>query len=285
MPRRSVIEVRDLWYKYPEAKEWVLKGINLTIKEGDLIAIMGENGAGKTTLVKHFNGILKPDKGYVKVCGLDTREHTVAELAKYVGLVFQNPDHQIFASTVLEETMFALKNFGWDPERAKRRAKEVLKEMGLLDYINTSPFSLSGGEKKRLTIASVLVYDPEILILDEPTVGQDYGQKRRLAEIIERINSLGKTVIVVTHDVEFVAEYIEHVIVMSRGTIIAEGETTKVLCNDNIMKKARLLPPQLGVVVKNLEDYIGFKGNFLRLPVFVENLRGWLENDEDVKGI
>ena len=285
MPRRDIIEVRDLWYRYPEAKEWALKGINLTIKEGELVAIMGENGAGKTTLVKHFNGILKPHKGYVKVCGLDTKEHTVAELARYVGLVFQNPDHQIFASTVLEETMFALKNFGWDLERAEKRAKEILKEMGLLDYINTSPFSLSGGEKKRLTIASVLVYDPEILVLDEPTVGQDYGQKRRLAKIIERINSLGKTIIVVTHDVEFVAEYIDHVIVMSGGRIIAKGEVTRILCDENIMKRARLLSPQLGIVVKNLEDYIDFKGNFLRLPIFVENLKRWLENDENAKRI
>ncbi|RLF17206.1 MAG: ABC transporter ATP-binding protein [Thermoprotei archaeon] len=278
MPRRLAIEVKNLWFKYPESEEWVLKDINLEIEEGEIVAIMGENGAGKTTLIKHFNGLLKPVKGYVKVFGLDTREHTVAELARRVGLVFQNPDHQIFASTVLEETMFALKNFGWDLKKAEERAVKILKELGLYKYIHTSPFMLSGGEKKRLTIASVLVYDPDILVLDEPTVGQDYGQKRRFAEIIYRINREGKTVIVVTHDVEFVADYIDHVIVMAKGKIVAEGNSTEVLCNDEVMKEARLLMPQLGLAALMLRKHVEFRGNFLRLPIFIKEVRRWLND-------
>ncbi len=280
MPSKD-IEIKDLWFRYEEG-DWVLKGIDLEVEEGEFIAIMGENGAGKTTLVKHLNGLLKPLKGYVKIKGTDTRTVSVAELAKYVGLVFQNPDHQIFAETVEEEVAFALRNFGFPPGEIQRRVEEVLREMGLSKYKGRSPFLLSGGEKKRLALASVLVYDPDIIVLDEPTTGQDYKQKAVLGKIIKQMNAKGKTVIVVTHDVEFVVDLFDEVVIMARGRILARGRTEDILTNEELVKKARLVMPQLAEAAMYLEDNIRFKGNYLREDNFVKCIISAL--GEDVLG-
>lgn len=179
---KKIIEIRKLWFKYEDV--FILKDINIDIYRGERVAILGENGAGKTTLIKHFNGLLKPTRGYIKILGKDTREKSVAELSREVGIVFQNPDHQLFAETVWEEVAFALKNFGYSKEIIKKRVKWALEVMGLSQYSNNSPFSLSDGERKRLAIASVLCYDPDIIVFDEPTVGQDFYQKERLLSLI-----------------------------------------------------------------------------------------------------
>jgi len=239
----KVIEVEDLHFSYDGITE-VLKGINLVIEEGEIVAIMGENGAGKTTLIKHFNGILKPTRGSVRVLGLDTKAVPVSRLARNVGLIFQNPDHQIFAETVEEEIAFALKNLGFEEDYIRERVEWALKFMRLEKYRKSNPFTLSGGEKKRLTIASVLAYDPKIIVFDEPTIGQEYFHKCRLADFIKYLSSEGKTVIVVTHDVEFVAEHFPRTVVMANGRIVADGDTRDVLTDLEITKKARLIPPQ-----------------------------------------
>jgi len=238
-----VVEVKDLYYSYNSQP--VLQGVNLKIRRGEIIAIMGENGAGKTTLIKHFNGLLKPKRGSVKVFGIDTRNASVAELSRKVGLVFQNPDHQLFAETVEKEVEFALRNFGFEEEVVKKRVEWALNLMGLAKYRNRSPFTLSVGERKRLAIASVLSYDPELIIFDEPTAGQDFLQKERIAELLNLLRTRGKTVIIVTHDVEFVATRFERVIVMSQGKIIGDGSFREILSNSEILEKARLLPPQI----------------------------------------
>jgi len=247
-----LIEVHDLWYSYNEVI--ALRGISLKIERGEIVAIMGENGAGKTTLIKHFNGLLKPMKGYVKVFGIDTRKATVAELSRRVGLVFQNPDHQLFAETVEEEVAFALKNFGYPENVIKKRVEWALKLLDLYDLKDQSPYALSGGERKRVAIASILSYDPDIIVFDEPTVGQDYAQKERLAQLIKLLWSRGKTIIVVTHDVEFVAENFPRVILMSRGKIIADDNTRRVLTNLSLIKKAKLNPPQITQIAFELSD-------------------------------
>ncbi len=247
-----MIEVHDLWYSYNEVI--ALRGISLKIERGEIVAIMGENGAGKTTLIKHFNGLLKPMKGYVKVFGIDTRKATVAELSRRVGLVFQNPDHQLFAETVEEEVAFALKNFGYPENVIKKRVEWALKLLDLYDLKDQSPYALSGGERKRVAIASILSYDPDIIVFDEPTVGQDYAQKERLAQLIKLLWSRGKTIIVVTHDVEFVAENFPRVILMSRGKIIADDNTRRVLTNLSLIKKAKLNPPQITQIAFELSD-------------------------------
>lgn len=240
----TLIRVEDVHYRYPNGIE-ALKGVSLEIHPGEFIAIMGENGSGKTTLVKHFNGVLKPSKGRVIVKGVDTREASVAELSRTVGIVFQNPDHQLFAENVWEEIAFPLKNFGFDEDLIKRRVKWALKIMELEKYSGKSPYMLSIGERKRLTIAAVLAYDPEVIVLDEPTAGQDYLQKEKISEIMNLLRLAGKTVIVVTHDVEFVVEHIDRVILMSDGRIVADGKTPEILSRIDLVRKTRILPPQI----------------------------------------
>ncbi|MEM1563350.1 MAG: ABC transporter ATP-binding protein [Candidatus Bathyarchaeia archaeon] len=251
-----MIEVQDVYFKYPSGVE-ALKGVSLIIQDGEFVAIMGENGAGKTTLVKHFNGLLKPTKGKVLVDGVDTTKVSVATLARKVGFVFQNPDHQLFSETVEEEIAFALKNFGFSQDIIEKRVTWALNLLGLTQYRKTSPFMLSGGERKRLALASVLAWDPKILILDEPTIGQDYQQKEKLRQFILQMKAQEKTVVIVTHDVEFVAECNPRVILMRGGKIVADGEARKILTDPEILEQASIIPPQIAQIFINLSD-LGF---------------------------
>lgn len=227
----------------------------MRILDGEFVAIMGQNGAGKTTLVKHFIGLLKPAKGRVLIDGVDTRSVSVAELARKVGFVFQNPDHQLFSETVEEEIAFALKNFGFDEKTIKERVDWALNLLDLTQYRRTSPFMLSGGERKRVALASVLAWDPKVLILDEPTIGQDAYQKEKLRHFIIQLNHQGKTVIIVTHDVEFAAECEPRVILMANGKIIADGETREVLTDPILIKEASLVLPEMTQVFMRLNDF------------------------------
>ncbi|MEM2947276.1 MAG: ABC transporter ATP-binding protein [Candidatus Bathyarchaeia archaeon] len=251
-----MIEVQDVYFKYPSGVE-ALKGISITIQDGEFVAIMGENGAGKTTLVKHFNGLLKPTKGKVLVDGIETTKVSVATLARKVGFVFQNPDHQLFSETVEEEIAFALKNFGFSQDVIEKRVTWALNLLGLAQYRKTSPFMLSGGERKRVALASVLAWDPKVLILDEPTIGQDYQQKEKLRQFILQMKAQEKTVVIVTHDVEFVAECNPRVVLMRDGKIVADGEARKILTNPEILEQASIVPPQIAQIFINLSD-LGF---------------------------
>jgi len=225
---RPVIIIDDLWYKYPNG-EYILKGINLKIYEGEFIAIVGANGAGKTTLIKHFNGLLKPSKGRVIVLGMDTREHSTAELARYVGIVFQNPLHQFFEETIEKEIMFTAMNMKVGD--IDQRVKEVLKELRIYHLRNRSPHEVSVGEQRRVAIASVLVYEPKIIVLDEPTAGLDYRLKKELLDIIvDKMLRKGKTVIMVSHDIEFLARApLSRIVVMEKGKIALDASPREIL--------------------------------------------------------
>jgi len=256
-----MIEVNDVHFTYPTGVK-VLNGVSIKIDYGEFLAIMGENGAGKTTLVKHFNGLLKPSQGEIIVDGVNTTKVSVAKLSRKIGLVFQNPDHQFFCETVEEEIAFGLRNFGFSEEAIKEKIDWALNLLDLGDYRKTSPFMLSGGEKKRLALAAVLTWDPNVLMLDEPTVGQDYSQKEKLRQFILKLNSKGKTVIIVTHDIEFVAECNPRVVILSHGRIIADGPAKKVLTNYDQMREASLIPPQITQVFLKLAD-MGFAADII----------------------
>ena len=251
-----MIEVRNVYFTYPNGVE-ALKGVSLHIDRGEFVAIMGQNGAGKTTLVKHFNGLLKPTRGEVLVDRVNTKEVSVATLARKVGYVFQNPDHQLFCETVEKEIAFALKNFGFDEELIKRRVDWALNLLGLSQYRESSPFMLSGGERKRLALASVLAWDPEVVILDEPTIGQDYAQKEKLRQFILQLRAQGKTVVIVTHDVEFVADCSPRVVLMANGRIVADGKVEEILTNPRLLAEASVIPPQVTQIFMELE-HLGF---------------------------
>ena len=248
-----MIEVKDVHFTYPNDVE-ALKGIHLTVKEGEFLAIMGQNGAGKTTLVKHFNGLLKPTAGQVLIDEVDTKKVSVATLSRNVGFVFQNPDNQLFSETVEEEIGFALKNFNFSEEIIEKRTTWALNLLGLTQYRKTSPFLLSGGERKRVALASVLAWDPAMLILDEPTIGQDYEQKEKLRQFILQMNTQKKTVIIVTHDVEFVAECNPRVLSMREGKIIADGEARTILTDQDTLMQASIVPPQIAQIFLQLHN-------------------------------
>jgi len=256
-----VIEVKDVYFTYPNGVE-ALRGVSLTISDGDFMAVMGQNGAGKTTLVKHFNGLLKPTRGEVVVDGVSTREVSVAQLARKVGFVFQNPDHQLFCETVEDEVAFALRNFGFEEEAIKRRVTWALNLLDVEQYRTASPFMLSGGERKRVALASILAWDPNVVILDEPTIGQDHQQKEKLRHFISQLNAQKKTVVVVTHDVEFVAECNPRVVLMSDGKIVADGGAEEILTNPKLVAQASIVPPQITQIFLGLSD-LGLQTNVI----------------------
>ncbi len=230
-----------------------MRGVSLGIEDGEFVAIMGQNGAGKTTLAKHINGLLRPTSGRILVDDLETTKVSVATLARKVGFVFQNPDHQLFSETVEEEISFALKNFGYEEKTVEERVDWALNLLDLIDYRKVSPFMLSGGERKRVALASVLAWDPKIVILDEPTIGQDSRQKERLRQFITHLNRQAKTVIIVTHDIEFVAECQPRIVLMAQGKIVGEGEARKILTDPELVKEVSVVLPEIAQIFLRLE--------------------------------
>jgi energy-coupling factor transport system ATP-binding protein len=240
----SLIEFRDVTFVHQNGVT-ALKGVSLTVERDELVGIVGENGAGKTTLVKHINGLLKPTSGSVNVDGKNTRDVSTAALARNVGIAFQNANQQLFSDSVENEITYALKNFGFEPGLIEKRLDWALGFFGLEEYRKSSPLILSGGEKKRLTLASILAWDPDVVVLDEPTVGQDAIQKEKLAEIIKLLHSAGKTIITVSHDVEFLWTLQPRLVVMKQGAVVGDGPCATVMKDRRLLEGARVSQPQL----------------------------------------
>jgi energy-coupling factor transport system ATP-binding protein len=247
-----MLTVEDVHFSYASGVE-ALKGVSLTVKDGEFVAIMGQNGAGKTTLVKQFNGLLKPTSGRVLVDDVDTTKSSVAALARKVGFVFQNPDHQLFSETVEDEISFALKNFGYTAETIESRVTWAVNLLGVNQYRKTSPFMLSGGERKRVALASVLAWDPQVLVLDEPTIGQDHQQKENLRQFIMQMQTQGRTIVTVTHDVEFVAECNPRVVLMREGKVVADGKGNDILTDPEVLEQSSIVLPQIAQVFMSLK--------------------------------
>ncbi|MFX0169804.1 MAG: energy-coupling factor ABC transporter ATP-binding protein [Candidatus Hodarchaeota archaeon] len=249
----------------------VLRDVCVHIQPGEVIGLMGENGAGKTTLVKHINGLLKPSSGTVTVDGVDTRDTTTALLARKVGFVFQNADHQLFADTLTDEVSFALRNLGFPEDEIRKRVTQFIDLVELTPYQDQSPFLLSGGERKRLALASVLCVEPNILILDEPTQAQDALQKQKLLDFIASFRSPEHILLLVTHDVEFAVKAVDRLIILSQGQILADGSPRQILSNPAILERARLLPPQLTQFAHRLAKEVNtFPTDILTLPEAVK---------------
>ncbi len=247
-----MIELQDVSFIHQNGLT-ALDKVSLKVEAGETVAIVGENGAGKTTLVKHVTGLLKPSRGTVLVDGVDTKASSTAALSRKVGIAFQNPDHQLFSESVEEEMAFALRNFGFTPELVENRVSWGLQLFGLEEYRKASPLVLSGGEKKRLTLACILAWDPDVVILDEPTVGQDAIQKEKLAGTIKMLGSKGKTVIVVSHDIEFLWPIQPRVVVMKGGRILGDGLASRLMQEKELLSTARVAQPQLVTLYQELD--------------------------------
>ncbi|MEJ5200950.1 MAG: ATP-binding cassette domain-containing protein [Anaerolineales bacterium] len=247
-----VLKTEELYYRYPTRSDYALINVNLDIRKGEFVAIIGQNGSGKTTLIKHFNGLLKPTRGRVIVDGKDTRGLPTSELARSVGYVFQNPDHQIFAETVKDEIDFGPKNLGFPPERIEQARQRVLAEMGLQGLEEEMPFQLSRGQRQRLAVASVLAMEPVILIVDEPTTGQDWRESISLMELIYQLNKKGHTCVVTTHNMNLVSLFARRVIVMWRSEVYLDGTTQEVFAQVDQILRAGIKPPEVYELARRL---------------------------------
>jgi len=248
-----LIETRDLCYSYPHSVK-ALEGINFIAPRNARIAVIGSNGAGKSTLFKHFNGIFRPTSGEVLVRGEPITKQNIREVRKFVGIVFQNADDQIFSPTVEQDVAFGPTNLGLDEETIHHRVHEALKIVGIEDLAERVPHHLSGGEKKRVAIAGVIAMEPEVLVLDEPTAGLD---PQGVQDLIGFINSLSKTygmtVIFSTHDVSLVAEVADYIYVMNKGKFVAEGSVEEIFMQPDMLRSMRLDVPVLPKLLRSLQ--------------------------------
>ena len=217
------LRTEGLVHVYARGAVRALDGVDLRIAPGERVAIVGQNGSGKSTLVRHLNGLLRPTDGRVLVDGADARRMRVAKLAALVGVVFQDPDRQIFAGSVLDEVRFGPRNLGRSGAELRTAVEEALELTGLTGLESRNPYDLGQSRRKLLALASVLAMRTPILVLDEPTTGQDRAGTARVRSVIERASDAGRTVLTITHDMEFVAELFERVVVMRAGRVILDG--------------------------------------------------------------
>jgi len=262
------IEISNLHFTYPTGVN-ALQGISLTIESGEQVAIVGQNGSGKTTLVKHLNGLLRPTSGMVQVGGWNTKSHSVAKLARRVGYVFQNPDEQLFSKNVGTEVAFGPRNMGLNGDQVQSLVKDALMMTELSDKTETNPYDLSATWRKMVALASVISMDTDIVVFDEPTTGQDAMNIARIANVIKTLRTRGKTVITITHDIDFCAENFARVIALSQGKILLDGKANEVLGQEEILAITYVEPPQLTRLGKRL----GFRNTVRTQDEFLTELK------------
>ena len=243
------LNINNLSYSYPDGHE-ALKDIGFSIQKRESIAILGPNGAGKTTLILHLNGILGNLSGKIEVDGLKYTTENIAKIRETVGVVFQDPDDQLFMPTVIEDVMFGPKNFGYSNEDAEKNAVEALRMVGMDDFQDRAPHHLSFGQKRKVAIATVLASKPKLLVLDEPASNLDPASRRDLIEILKNLNI---SIILVTHDLPMALEICERSLILNEGEIKEDSQTKTILKNEEIMKENRLELP-FGFALHHLGD-------------------------------
>ncbi|MCL4372120.1 energy-coupling factor transporter ATPase [Candidatus Marsarchaeota archaeon] len=254
MPKQEkpIIKAANLGFAYEDGTV-AISNLNMEINAGEMVALIGQNGSGKSTISKIIAGILKHSSGTLDVAGISVHSNKARRsMPNHVGYVFQNPDHQIFTRSVREEILYGLKNIGVTGPEAERRTEEVLKRVGLYDKIDEDPLFLGRGQKRRLAVASSIAMHPDILIVDEPTTGQDYKMSKEIMDILAELNASGTTIILITHDMRIVAEYCRHVMVMRKGRIIFDGTPEKLFMDDSILELSSLEMPQSARISKSM---------------------------------
>ena len=234
-----VLDVRGLAFAYPDGHQ-ALFGVDLHVHQGERVALLGPNGAGKTTLVHHLNGILSAGAGTVAVSGLPVEKKNLREVRRRVGVVFQDPDDQLFLGTVRQDVAFGPANLGLKGEALDRRVLDALDRVGMADFVDRPPHHLSYGQRRRVAVATVLAMEPEILVLDEPSSNLDPASRRELADVLR---GLDVTVLMVTHDLPYALELCPRSVVLSDGIVVADGPTYDVLTDDALMRAHRLELP------------------------------------------
>jgi energy-coupling factor transport system ATP-binding protein len=272
-PDVPYVVLKDIVFQYPGTDHRALDGVSLSVGKGEFVGIVGQNGAGKTTLVKHIISLLKPTAGQVVVGGKDLADESVEDVARTVGLALQNPDAQLFAMSVAEEVAFGSANLGFSQEEVAQRVDRALAATGLEEFREVYPFNLSFGDRRKLSVAAVVSMEPEVLIFDEPTTGQDFKGRRELADIAKRLNEMGCTVLMVTHDMDLIAEYTHRLIVMGDGTVLLDGPTAEVFQQVERLAETFIAPPQVTRLAQGLAGY-GVPGDLLVADALVQVLKG-----------
>ena len=221
----------------------ILRDVSFRIPDGDFVAFVGTNGAGKSTTMRLVNGLLKPSSGQVLIDGVPTTQLRTSQLAAKVGFLFQNPDRQICCSTVREELLFGFRAQGRDDAEAEAKVDAMIERFGFDG--NAEPFLLNRGTRQLLALASIIVMEPPVVVLDEPTTGLDFRECAKVMDVIAGLNARGTTVVMVCHDMEVVADYAKRVIAMTAGQVVADGETFAVLRDRDVLARTHLLPPQM----------------------------------------
>lgn len=241
---KNAIEVRSLDYSYPGGIK-ALTGVSFDVFEGEKLGILGPNGAGKSTLLLLIAGLLKPDRGQIKVFGKETRSKEFENIRRSIGLVFQDPDDQLFNNTVFDDIAYGPRSLGMDEGDVEKSVGEVLRIMGITHLANRPPHRLSYGEKKKVAIATALVLKPKILLLDEPTANLDPKSKNDLLRLLKDLNCEGTTIVLTTHDVEILPELIDRVILINAGMTLDAGPAREVLQDEKLLQEASMEPPIL----------------------------------------
>ncbi len=240
-----IIEAKDLHFAYVPERE-ILHGVNLAVHKGEFLSIVGCNGSGKTTLVKCFNGLHRPTGGDVIIKGKSAKNATVAEISQTVGYCFQNPDHQIFSSIVKDELCYGPRNLQWDDDEIEKTVAEISEMLDLTDILDENPYNLSKGQRQAIAVASILCTKPDVLIVDEPTTGQDPLQSRAMMDMMVKLNrELNKTIVVITHDMSIAAEYSDRIVVTHQGNIIADGTPREVFAKEELLNSSNVEAPQI----------------------------------------
>ena len=268
--KNPIIEIKDVSFTYPGAVE-ALNHISLNIYEGDFLGIIGENGAGKSTLVKHFVGLLRPTQGEINVFGNPLSDQTTGSLAKRIGLVMQNPDYQLFNSSVYEEIKVGPKRYGLSGEEIEARIQNAMQDTGIEDLSDRHPLSLSWGDRQKVALASILAMKPELIIFDEPTTGQDLEGRMQFLELAKNLNEDGYTIVVITHDMELITSYTKRCIVMGDGKVLLDRSTREVFEHPEILQSTYIELPQIIKLARRLGD-LGIPPNILTIDELVKHL-------------
>lgn len=268
-----LIEVRNVSHRYEGNPTPALDRVSLTITQGEFVAFIGQNGAGKTTLAKTFNGILMPTGGQVIVDGHETRAAGLDVLARIVGYVYQNPDHQIFANTVKEEVAFGPRNLGLSPGEINQAVQHALELVDMQNDAQAYPFLLGRGQRQKIAVASVIAMGPPVLVVDEPTTGLDLRGSMNIMQLLRQWNADGRTIIIITHDMNIVAEFAPRTVVMAQGRVLADGPTREVLTQQDMLAQAFLKAPQITRVAQSLDECFGFPRDVLTVKEFYTELK------------
>jgi energy-coupling factor transport system ATP-binding protein len=253
-PGKPVVELQNISFSYNQNNS-VLNNVDLNFHEGEIVAILGRNGSGKTTLVRHIIGLLQPNQGKVTVLGKDVATTPTYELAQDVGFCFQNPNHQIVSFNVRDEILFGLKAHQIDPAEFESRTHEALEFVDILDYIDAEVFDLGKGQKQRLALASVLTLRPKILIIDEPTTGQDPRMAKEIFDIIKRLNESGTTVLMITHKIDYAAIYAQRAVVLQNGNVVYDGPIRDLMGDIDLMQANSLDLPDTTKLATKLSEH------------------------------